>query len=196
MAPPVSVPPKPTTTVPPKPTTTEDDLILIPRQNKGLCTACDVKIWVYTRMHHNRPTPTQQQQPHTTTTTQTLISRITHPQIKWCKGCKNFKHWAVFGNKPHATKCMRCRDRQRASYQKSVSVYAPTLFHSVVNNGNTTGGNVNGNGNTSNGNTSNGNGNGNGNRGVSVPTVPIPTAYAGQETLEDTDTTATMVTEI
>lgn len=37
-------------------------------------------------------------------------------QIKWCKGCKNFRPWAAFGEKGLATKCVRCRDRQREKY--------------------------------------------------------------------------------
>jgi hypothetical protein len=62
---------------------------IIPRQNKGLCTACDVTVWV---MASNGM------------------------EIKWCKGCKNFKPWAGFGTKGLATKCVRCRDRQREKY--------------------------------------------------------------------------------
>jgi Zn-finger nucleic acid-binding protein len=62
---------------------------IIPRQNKGLCTACDVTVWVVTS---------------------------TGMEIKWCKGCKNFRPWAAFGDKGLATKCVRCRDRQREKY--------------------------------------------------------------------------------
>jgi hypothetical protein len=62
---------------------------IIPRQNKGLCTACDVTVWVVV--------------------TDGL-------EIKWCKGCKNFRPWAAFGDKGSATKCVRCRDRQREKY--------------------------------------------------------------------------------
>jgi hypothetical protein len=62
---------------------------IIPRQNKGLCTACDVTVWVITD------------------------SGI---EIKWCKGCKNFRPWAAFGDKGMATKCVRCRERQREKY--------------------------------------------------------------------------------
>ena len=67
---------------------------IIPRQNKGLCTACDVTVWV-------------------------LIADGL--EIKWCKGCKNFRQWAAFGKKGSATKCVRCRERQREKYamQKS-----------------------------------------------------------------------------
>jgi hypothetical protein len=62
---------------------------IIPRQNKGLCTACDITVWVVG--------------------TDGL-------EIKWCKGCKNFRPWAAFGDKGSATKCVRCRDRQREKY--------------------------------------------------------------------------------
>ena len=64
----------------------------IPMQNKGLCTNCDVGVWV-------------------------VIS--TGVEIKWCKGCKNFRTWAAFGDKGLATKCVRCRDRQREKYAQS-----------------------------------------------------------------------------
>lgn len=36
--------------------------------------------------------------------------------IKWCKGCKNFRHWSAFGEKTRATKCAKCRDRQKEKY--------------------------------------------------------------------------------
>ena len=68
----------------------------IPRQNKGLCTSCDVKVWLY--------------------------NDDTKPQvpIKWCKGCKNFRTWPqAFGSKVKATKCTKCRDKQRISYSSS-----------------------------------------------------------------------------
>lgn len=67
----------------------EDTNHIIPRQNKGLCTACDVTVWVV------------------------ADSGL---EIKWCKGCKNFRQWAAFGDKGLATKCVRCRDRQREKY--------------------------------------------------------------------------------
>ena len=62
---------------------------VIPTQNKGLCTACDVVVW---------------------------IIQATGKNIKWCKGCKNFRNWAAFGEKGSATKCEKCRTRQRAKY--------------------------------------------------------------------------------
>jgi hypothetical protein len=72
------------------PTEDEDDTAhIIPRQNKGLCTACDVTVWVIA---------------------------AEGLEIKWCKGCKNFRPWAAFGDKGSATKCVRCRDRQREKY--------------------------------------------------------------------------------
>ena len=66
-----------------------DDYVTIPTQNKGLCTLCDISVWVVLE---------------------------TGRQIKWCKGCKNFRPWAGFGDKGLATKCVRCRDRQREKY--------------------------------------------------------------------------------
>ena len=63
--------------------------IIIPRQNKGLCTSCDVTVWIYHQGNF---------------------------EIKWCKGCKNFKPWAAFGEKGSATKCVKCRQRQRDKY--------------------------------------------------------------------------------
>jgi hypothetical protein len=62
---------------------------IIPTQNKGLCTLCDVNVWVV------------------------ASSGL---EIKWCKGCKNFRPWAAFGDKGLATKCLRCRERQREKY--------------------------------------------------------------------------------
>ena len=44
----------------------------IPKQNKGVCNNCDVAIWVVNPSGMN---------------------------IKWCKGCKNFKKWIMFGVK-------------------------------------------------------------------------------------------------
>jgi len=67
----------------------DDSSHIIPRQNKGLCTACDITVWVF------------------------VESGL---EIKWCKGCKNFRPWAAFGDKGLATKCVRCRDRQREKY--------------------------------------------------------------------------------
>lgn len=68
---------------------TDDSNHIIPRQNKGLCTWCDVTVWVVAE------------------------NKL---EIKWCKGCKNFRPWASFGDKGSATKCVRCRDRQREKY--------------------------------------------------------------------------------
>jgi Zn-finger nucleic acid-binding protein len=61
----------------------------IPTQNKGLCTICDVNVWIVT---------------------------ASGLEIKWCKGCKNYRPWAAFGDKGLATKCVRCRERQREKY--------------------------------------------------------------------------------
>jgi len=61
-------------------------MVTIPNQNKNICTACDVTVWVHS--------------------TSGLL-------IKWCKGCKNFKSWASFGSKGHLTRCLQCRDQQK-----------------------------------------------------------------------------------
>ena len=68
---------------------TAEDYVTIPTQNKGLCTVCDISVWVVLESGQ---------------------------QIKWCKGCKNFRPWAGFGDKGLATKCVRCRERQREKY--------------------------------------------------------------------------------
>jgi len=65
--------------------------VIIPNQNKGICTSCDVTVWIHA---------------------------ATGLQIKWCKGCKNYKTWAGFGHKGHLTKCMRCRDEQNKRYAR------------------------------------------------------------------------------
>lgn len=44
----------------------------IPNQNKGVCNNCDSAVWIYVE---------------------------TGLQIKWCKGCKNFRKWIDFGPK-------------------------------------------------------------------------------------------------
>ena len=62
---------------------------IIPKQNKGICTECDVAIWV-------------------------IVAE--GKEIKFCKGCKNFRTWASFGERRRATKCERCRSRQRSKY--------------------------------------------------------------------------------
>ena len=61
----------------------------IPKQNKGLCTNCDITVWVIAK---------------------------NGLMIKWCKGCKNFRLWEAFGAKGRATKCTKCRTRQREKY--------------------------------------------------------------------------------
>jgi hypothetical protein len=66
-----------------------EDFVTIPTQNKGLCTLCDISVWVVEQ---------------------------NGCQIKWCKGCKNFRQWSSFGDKGFATKCARCRERQREKY--------------------------------------------------------------------------------
>mmetsp|Transcript_20690 Transcript_20690/g.39340 ORF Transcript_20690/g.39340 Transcript_20690/m.39340 type:complete len:338 (-) Transcript_20690:156-1169(-) len=67
----------------------KDATFVIPKQNKGVCTSCDSKVWVV---------------------------KSTNMQIKWCKGCKNFQNWAAFGHKGCATKCCACRKRSADTY--------------------------------------------------------------------------------
>ncbi|KAL9184400.1 hypothetical protein ACHAXT_002486 [Thalassiosira profunda] len=61
----------------------------IPKQNKGVCNNCDVAIWVVNPSGMN---------------------------IKWCKGCKNFRKWVDFGVKGYSSKCERCRNQQATRY--------------------------------------------------------------------------------
>lgn len=67
------------------------NVTIIPTQNKGLCTNCDVGVWMVNE---------------------------TFTEIKWCKGCKNFRKWIDFGGKLMATKCEACRERQREKYRE------------------------------------------------------------------------------
>lgn len=66
----------------------------IPNQNKGVCTDCDTKVWIYK----------------------------TGLQIKWCKGCKNFRMWATFGTHGGKSKCVPCRERQRENYKNKKEI--------------------------------------------------------------------------
>jgi len=70
-------------------TESSGSFVTIPSQNKGICTLCDVSVWVVNN------------------------SKM---QIKWCKGCKNFQTWASFGEKGLATKCGDCREKQKEKY--------------------------------------------------------------------------------
>ena len=82
---------------------------IIPKQNKGLCTSCDVAVWIIKDMNI---------------------------EIKWCKGCKNFRPWAGFGDKGLATKCLRCRERQREKYAaQKEEKYKKLLVPSTSSNG-------------------------------------------------------------
>jgi len=81
---------------------------IIPRQNKGLCTNCDTNVWVVTE---------------------------SDLEIKWCKGCKNFRPWAAFGDKGFATKCVRCRERQREKYASQKEEREKSKEFELKNNG-------------------------------------------------------------
>eukprot|EP00574_Skeletonema_japonicum_P006619 CAMPEP_0201736512 /NCGR_PEP_ID=MMETSP0593-20130828/40052_1 /ASSEMBLY_ACC=CAM_ASM_000672 /TAXON_ID=267983 /ORGANISM="Skeletonema japonicum, Strain CCMP2506" /LENGTH=334 /DNA_ID=CAMNT_0048230293 /DNA_START=41 /DNA_END=1045 /DNA_ORIENTATION=+ len=67
----------------------DDSEFSIPKQNKGVCNNCDVAIWVV---------------------------NPSGMQIKWCKGCKNFRKWIDFGVKGYSSKCERCRTQQASRY--------------------------------------------------------------------------------
>ena len=93
----------------------------IPTQNKGVCTVCDVNVWIIINNddYHNDNTianDATNTSTNTNTNTTNTNNRIIGQQIKWCKGCKNFKLWSKFGGKGHATKCGGCRDRQKTKY--------------------------------------------------------------------------------
>lgn len=68
---------------------TKDASAVIPKQNKGICTSCDVKVWA-------------------------LVN--SGLQVKWCKGCKNFCAWVAFGDKGSGCKCTACRKRMAVQY--------------------------------------------------------------------------------
>ena len=53
--------------------------------------------------------------------------------IKWCKGCKNFRNWAAFCEKGSATKCEKCRNRQRVKdLEQNVELKAKRKSLSLV----------------------------------------------------------------
>ena len=79
--------------------------VIIPNQNKGVCTACDTTVWIH------------------------AASGL---QIKWCKGCKTFKTWAKFGHKGHLTKCMWCRDDQCKRYARQKTEKTVTVAVSAA----------------------------------------------------------------
>jgi len=55
----------------------DDAAHVIPRQNKGVCTACDVAVWVV--LDDDWGDDSDQKL-----------------EVKWCKGCKNFRPWAGY----------------------------------------------------------------------------------------------------
>ena len=76
-----------------------------------MCTSCDVKVWLCLRLLQP-PSPSPEGAGGEGGGDRNAVA------IKWCKGCKNFKHWPrAFGvDKCRATKCARCRERQRNKY--------------------------------------------------------------------------------
>eukprot|EP00542_Grammatophora_oceanica_P020083 CAMPEP_0194028716 /NCGR_PEP_ID=MMETSP0009_2-20130614/2620_1 /TAXON_ID=210454 /ORGANISM="Grammatophora oceanica, Strain CCMP 410" /LENGTH=770 /DNA_ID=CAMNT_0038668185 /DNA_START=54 /DNA_END=2366 /DNA_ORIENTATION=- len=85
---------------------------VIPVQNKGLCTKCDVDVWVVSGLQ----TTATKDAMFTSNDPYDDVDEDATMEIKWCKGCKNFRPWAAFGIKGLATKCMSCRDHQRVNY--------------------------------------------------------------------------------
>lgn len=86
---------------------------IIPRQNKGVCTACDVTVWSVRQSEDGAKE--EEEGEHCL-------------EIKWCKGCKNFRPWPAFGEKGMATKCARCRYRQREKYAEQKRQNTPSSF--------------------------------------------------------------------
>ena len=94
--------------------------IFIPNQNRGVCSWCDTNVvW-------NVITPAP---PVTTTNESTISMQTTTPtvpvdettlELKWCKGCKNFRCWTAFCNNGMATKCDPCREKQSLKYLQKV----------------------------------------------------------------------------
>lgn len=61
----------------------------IPNQNKDVCKSCDSIYWKVITLN---------------------------AIVKFCKGCKNFCTISLFGEKPIASKCSKCRQRGRVNY--------------------------------------------------------------------------------
>ena len=54
------------------------------------------------------------------TTTPTIPVDETTLELKWCKGCKNFRCWTAFCNNGMATKCDPCREKQSLKYLQKI----------------------------------------------------------------------------
>ena len=65
----------------------DDDLVVIPTQNKDVCKVCDSVTWKHTS---------------------------SGAYFKWCKGCKRFHEIHAFAGKLKAAKCDDSRARCRA----------------------------------------------------------------------------------
>jgi hypothetical protein len=105
--------------------------IFIPNQNRGICSWCDTNVvWnVIASATNNESTIISLLETTTTTTSSssstTLLSdsdeRTTATlELKWCKGCKNFRCWTAFCNNGMATKCNPCREKQSLKYLQKV----------------------------------------------------------------------------
>lgn len=67
----------------------DEDEYAIPNQNKGVCNNCDSAVWIYVE---------------------------NGMQIKWCKGCKNFRRWVDFGDKVSLMYCLVFMKREKEYY--------------------------------------------------------------------------------
>lgn len=89
---------------------------IIPRQNKGVCTLCDVTVWLTQIVVDGDGRIAVAQSTGEDEEEDMYPTKPRPVEIKWCKGCKNFRSWAAFGEKGSATKCVRCRNRQKEKY--------------------------------------------------------------------------------
>jgi len=73
-------------------------------RHKGVCSGCIGTVWEFVT-HSN--------------STNSSLSSLSSPkdhdngatsmQLKYCKGCREFRHWAAFGDRGHAGRCKPCR---------------------------------------------------------------------------------------
>lgn len=78
----------------------------IPSQNKGVCKSCDSSFW---------------------------YSNELDVVFKFCKGCKTFCTLHEFGDKPVASKCLKCRKRGSISYFMKKSESSTIAGKEIIN---------------------------------------------------------------
>ena len=93
--------------------------IFIPNQNRGVCSWCDTNV-VWNVITPAPPATTNESTISMATTTPTIPVDETTLELKWCKGCKNFRCWTAFCNNGMATKCDPCREKQSLKYLQKV----------------------------------------------------------------------------